>query len=80
MDDEQFEKLVKVIRRTFAQPQLEISRHTTAADVPGWDSLSNLFLIMEIEASFGVSLSADELAQLPDMGALGDFIGSREPQ
>jgi len=39
-----------------------------ADDIPGWDSLNLMFVVMEIEARFRVPLSAEEIAALPDIG------------
>nr|WP_314074252.1 acyl carrier protein [uncultured Roseococcus sp.] len=66
-----------VLRRTFRQPNLVVSRSTSAADVPGWDSLNHLFLVMELEAEFDVDIAADEVARLPDIGALADLVAER---
>jgi len=77
MADTTFEMLGAAIRRTFAQPKLQIHRDTTASEIPGWDSLSHLFLVMEIEVRFGISLDAEEISNLPDVGALSDLIDKR---
>lgn len=77
MNQALFDEVCAIVRRTFAQPRLVVTRRTAAADVPGWDSLSHMFLVMEIEARFHVPISAEEVAALSDIGALCDLIEER---
>nr|WP_282961738.1 acyl carrier protein [Plastoroseomonas hellenica] len=72
-----FEQVCGIMRRTFSQPGLVITRATSASDVPGWDSLNHLFLAMEIEAGLNVEVSAEEIAALPNVGSLCDLIEAR---
>jgi acyl carrier protein len=71
------EDLAAVLRRVLAQPRLAVARDTTADDIPGWDSLNHMFIVMEIEARFHVPVSAEEVAALPNIGALCDLIAER---
>jgi acyl carrier protein len=66
--------LVNVIRETFDDQNLEISRSTTADDVASWDSLSNVELIVALESEFGVRFRTGELANLKSVGDLADMI------
>lgn len=72
-----FDRVSAVLRRTFKQPGLDVTPLTAAADVPGWDSLSTLFFIMELEAEFGVSIAHHEIAELTDIGALVALLEAR---
>ena len=47
---------------------LHINEKTTAQDVEGWDSLSHLRLITEIEAVFGVTFQSGEIERFKDVG------------
>lgn len=71
------DELGQLLRETLAQRHLMISRETTADDIPGWDSLSHLFVVMEIEMRFGIAVSAEEIGQLPNIGSLCDLIAMR---
>ena len=46
------EKLVGVLRSIFGRPELSINDQTTAKDVPGWDSLNHINIIIATEKSF----------------------------
>jgi len=57
--------------------RFSIDRNTTAESVPGWDSVLHVVLTLEIETEFGIQISPDEAANLPDTGALYDLILKR---
>jgi acyl carrier protein len=62
--------MVQAIRETFNEFTVPIDETTTAADVPGWDSLNHVVLLLEFEDRFGVVLTAEETAEVPNVGAL----------
>jgi acyl carrier protein len=71
-------ELQDVIRRTFDDDAISVKRDTTAADVDGWDSLSNVELMVALEAEFGVRFRTGEMAGLKTVGELADVIAARE--
>lgn len=64
------EQLNQVFRRVFDDPSLDVSTETTANDVPGWDSLSHVNLIVVVEQTFKVKFSNKELLALQNVGDL----------
>jgi acyl carrier protein len=62
--------MVQVMRETFNDFTVPITESTTAPDVPGWDSLNHVVLLLEFEERFGVTLTAEETTKLPNVGAL----------
>lgn len=68
------EPLTAIFRETFDDAGIVISAATTARDIDGWDSLSNIELIVAIEAEFGVRFSSAEIADLSNVGDLMDLI------
>ncbi|HSA56546.1 MAG TPA: acyl carrier protein [Gemmatimonadaceae bacterium] len=71
--------VVTVMRETFDDDRLEVSRETTADDVDGWDSLSNVELIVALESRFGVRFHTGEIARMRNVGELVDAIAKRLP-
>jgi acyl carrier protein len=67
-------KLAELMRQLFAKPDLEISDETTAADVPGWDSMAHINLVVAVEKRFGIALSTREVRGMKNIGALMDII------
>jgi acyl carrier protein len=70
-------RLEDLFRRVFDDPELVVTRETTAAGVPAWDSLSHIVLMVAIEDEFGVRLRGPELDALRNVGDLEDLL-SRE--
>jgi acyl carrier protein len=62
--------LQQVFRTVFDTPDLVISPDTTANDVDGWDSLSHVNLILDVEQRFQVRLGTKELLVMKNVGDL----------
>jgi acyl carrier protein len=69
--------LVAVLRETFDDSSVPITRETTAADIPEWDSLSNVEFMVGLEQRFNVRFSVSEIATLRNVGELADVIAAR---
>ena len=72
---EVWDSLVVVMRETFEDHALEVTRETTADDVDAWDSLSNVELMLALESKFGVRFYTGEIARMRNVGELIDTIG-----
>ncbi len=74
-------ELLGVFKDVFNDDDLEVSRATTARDVPGWDSLRHLRLILAVEKRFKVRLPSTKVSNLKNVGDLADLIErSRAPR
>lgn len=51
-------------------PTIELNENTTAQDVDGWDSLSNIILIGEIEKHFNIKFKLREIMKMKNVGDL----------
>lgn len=60
-----------ILRGVFGNNSLEISDGTTAADIPGWDSLRQIKIILACEKKFGIKLRARDVNGL---GNVGDIV------
>lgn len=67
----------EVFREVFDDDELTVTPETTAADVPGWDSLMHVRLIIAVEKAFGVRFSSSEVASLKDVGDLIELLGRK---
>jgi acyl carrier protein len=70
-------ELQSVIRANFLDPHLDVGRGTTAADVPGWDSLSHVRLLLSIEEKFKIKFAPLEANRLKTVGDLADLISKK---
>lgn len=71
---EVFERMAEICKDVFEDDILTVTEATTAAEVDGWDSLSYLSLIGELEEMFGVAFSLDEVAGGSSLGDLLDAL------
>jgi acyl carrier protein len=55
----------------------EWNNDLTAADIDGWDSLSHMVIITEIEEEFKVKFKLKELNKLDNLNSLIDLIQSK---
>jgi acyl carrier protein len=71
------ERLTKVFREVFDDPSLQIEDDFNASNIPGWDSLAHINLIVEIEEEFGISFSTAEIAGFTCVGDVKKMIMQR---
>jgi hypothetical protein len=74
-----FEQFVDVIRRVFKQPDVTITRASKSTQVPGWNSLSHVMLILELQSEFDSDIEPGETLMLKDVGALYDMTVQKIP-
>lgn len=70
-------RLSEIAADHFDLPGLRLTAETTAGDVPGWDSLAHIQLLMMIENAFGVRFKASEVSSFANVGQLADRIHTR---
>jgi len=68
------EKLLKIFRTVFSNSEMEINDEMTANDVPQWDSLVHIQLIVAVEKEFAVKFKNSEIARLKNVGDLKNLI------
>ena len=59
-----------IVRKVLKRDDVTLTESTTAQDVDGWDSLTNMVLLTEIEKKFGVRFSFREIVNLKNVGDL----------
>ena len=69
-------KLQTIFRDVFDDDTLVIARATHAGNIPGWDSLAQINLVVAIEKDFGIKLSLQDMATLNNVGDMMDLIGT----
>lgn len=63
--------------RVLDKKGVNLTLSTTAKDVDGWDSLTNMQLISEIEKHFELKFKLREIIKLKDVGDLVNTIVSK---
>lgn len=75
MDKEQvFERVTEICKDVFDKEDLVLNAETTAADVDGWDSLTHLQLMSELEDEFEIKFSMGEVQSMANVGELIETI------
>lgn len=74
VDGATWNRIVKTIRRVFDDDTIRITRDTTARDVAAWDSISNVELMVALEAEFDVRFYTGQIAAVKNVGELADTI------
>ena len=69
--------LKRVILQELRLDDWQIDDETTAAEVPGWDSLSHASVILAVEKAFGVRFSNVEVLKLNNIGDLQRLLDSK---
>ena len=63
--------LFALAARIFGVPVETLSESTRRADVPSWDSVNHLRLVMEAESALGVTYPFE---RIPSMDSIADFL------
>jgi acyl carrier protein len=69
--------LKRVILDELGLDDWQMDDETTAAEVPGWDSLSHSNVILAVEKAFGVRFSNVEVLKLNSIGDLQRLLDSK---
>lgn len=69
------EEIVSKVKESFVKvlehENFELTDDTTANDVDGWESITHMMIISEVEKSFGIKF---KLMDLMNMNNVGDLI------
>ncbi len=74
--DDILASLQTIFDRIFDE-DIPITPQTSARDIPEWDSLTHVRLILSVEKTFRVKFSAAEVSQFENVGDLMQLISVR---
>ena len=78
MDDAQaLAKLSTIMRDVLDDPSVTLTRDTTAADIVGWDSMTNITFVVEVERQFGVKFKTAEIEEMSHVGDMLDIVAAK---
>jgi len=66
-------------RLTFAQPALALRPETTHEDVDGWDSVSHVGFVMEVEKTFNIRFPLELIYAFKDVGEMAAWVRGHRP-
>ncbi len=74
------DELKAVILSTLKLDGWDLTDTTLAAEVPGWDSLSHINVVLAVEKHFGVRFRSAEVLKLKNVGDLQRLVDSKLAQ
>lgn len=66
-------RLNSIFQDVFDDPTLSVQPETSQQDLPEWDSVAQVKLVLAIEEDFSIRLSSDELSNIH---TVGDFLSA----
>ena len=72
------EELKKVILSALKLDDFEFTDETIAPQVPGWDSLNHINVILEVEKHYNVRFKNMEVLRLKNVGDLQKLVDSKK--
>lgn len=79
-DEEVLSRLSELVGDLLELENLKLSMITTAENVPGWDSLAHVRIVLAAEQTFGVRFTTAEIASLKKVGDLVKLIRTAAAQ
>jgi acyl carrier protein len=75
--NEILEGIETILKSVLNHENFEISETLSATDVDGWDSLTHMMIISEVEQKFSITFKLKELNKMKNIGDMIDLIVSK---
>ncbi len=69
-----FEQLQQAMADTLKVPRARINENTRDADIPAWDSLGHVNLMMALEQTFDIMLEVEDFPTLNSVPAILEYL------
>lgn len=67
-------RISEIFIKLFNDENIILNRETTADDIDGWDSITHLDLIVEVENEFNIEINGFDVMGLRNVGDLIDLV------
>jgi len=68
--DEIWDAIVASVREEIGDPTLDVRREMTASDISGWDSVTHVRIVLNVEDRIGASLDISKTYRAKTIGDL----------
>ncbi len=75
--DDIYSNLLIIFTKVLKDENIELLPETTADDINGWDSLTNIRILVTIESEFNIKFNAGEVSDLKNIGELVESIKNK---
>jgi acyl carrier protein len=72
-----YARLAEVFQDVFDEDSITVTPELSAKDVDGWDSITHIRLMLTVEKTFKIKLSAPEIGKLQNVSDLVTLIKAR---
>ena len=72
-----FERLQPTIANTLKVPTAQVTPTTRDEDLPAWDSLGQVNLIVALEQTFGIYIEVEDFEKLKSVPAILDYLAAQ---
>ena len=69
--------LTNIFRDVFDDPTIQLTPATTAQDVPGWDSMNHITIVVAAERHFGIKVQTAEIEGLQNIEQFVNLIQAK---
>ncbi len=76
---DRLEGVREVMHLAFGIPREQVQASTARADIPEWDSVGHLNLMLGLEGHFGVTLEVNDLTRLTSVEAILEYLNRACP-
>jgi acyl carrier protein len=73
-DTDTMSRVQGILAEAFQVPLEEIDPGLAFGDLPQWDSMGHMEVIMRLEESFGIEVNADTIANLTSVPAICSYL------
>jgi acyl carrier protein len=73
-DQNLVESVIRALTQALNVPDGEVTADTQFGDLPQWDSMGHMEVMVELEKNFGVEISADTITELVSVPAICAYI------
>ena len=78
--EELLSKFNVIFEEVIDEGPVSLTNETTAEDVDGWDSLTQIQLIVAIEKAFDIKFTSEEIVSWKNVGEMLDCFLTKEPK
>lgn len=71
-------RLEEIVRKLFSITARNIDENWTSDDIPEWDSVNHLNLILEIEKEFGIKLGIEDMLTVETIGDIARVLQEKK--
>ena len=70
-------QLTEIFRVVLDDDAIVLNPLTTAADIPAWDSMNHITIVVEAERHFGIKIRTAEIEELHNVGDFMNLIAAK---